>query len=290
MMNHTKAGMLKYLKENLSSINILPLMVLRSRDFRMEEEKAVNAILMFAENRPLAIRSSSSMEDTWEYSNAGKFESFLNVSPTHNAVREAVEKVYQSYQTDGDEEILIQPMLENVKKSGVAFTVDMNTFADYYTVNFYEGDDSSAVTSGYSNELKTFVQYKYSEKPIRDRDMNSLITACRQIEKFLKNDSLDIEFAVNREGKVFIFQVRPIAKGNREVGEKLDLKPALNRIYKKVKKLSAVHPFLLGRTTCFGVMPDWNPAEILGIRPKKLAISLYKELITDDVWAHQRYD
>lgn len=290
MMNHTKAGMLKYLKENLSSINILPLMVLRSRDFRMEEEKAVNAILKFAGNRPLAIRSSSSMEDTWEYSNAGKFESFLNVSPTHNAVREAVEKVYQSYQTDGDEEILIQPMLENVKKSGVAFTVDMNTFADYYTVNFYEGDDSSAVTSGYSNELKTFVQYKYSEKPIRDRDMNSLITACRQIEKFLKNDSLDIEFAVNREGKVFIFQVRPIAKGNREVGEKLDLKPALNRIYKKVKKLSAVHPFLLGRTTCFGVMPDWNPAEILGIRPKKLAISLYKELITDDVWAHQRYD
>jgi phosphohistidine swiveling domain-containing protein len=37
-------------------------------------------------------------------------------------------------------------------------------------------------------------------------------------------------------------------------------------------------------------MPDWNPAEILGVRPKKLAISLYKELITDNIWAHQRYD
>lgn len=35
-------------------------------------------------------------------------------------------------------------------------------------------------------------------------------------------------------------------------------------------------------------MPDWNPAEILGIRPKKLAITLYKELITDQIWANQR--
>lgn len=37
-------------------------------------------------------------------------------------------------------------------------------------------------------------------------------------------------------------------------------------------------------------MPDWNPAEILGVRPKKLSISLYKELITDNIWAHQRYN
>ena len=35
-------------------------------------------------------------------------------------------------------------------------------------------------------------------------------------------------------------------------------------------------------------MPDWNPAEIIGLRPKRLAISLYKELITDETWAYQR--
>jgi phosphohistidine swiveling domain-containing protein len=64
----------------------------------------------------------------------------------------------------------------------------------------------------------------------------------------------------------------------------------LNKLYKKIEKLMRPHPFLDGATTCFGVMPDWNPAEILGIRPKKLAISLYKELITDNIWAHQRND
>ena len=31
-------------------------------------------------------------------------------------------------------------------------------------------------------------------------------------------------------------------------------------------------------------MPDWNPAEIIGIKPKPLALSLYRELITDHIW------
>jgi hypothetical protein len=35
-------------------------------------------------------------------------------------------------------------------------------------------------------------------------------------------------------------------------------------------------------------MPDWNPAKIIGVKPKKLALSLYKELVTDNVWAYQR--
>ena len=45
---------------------------------------------------------------------------------------------------------------------------------------------------------------------------------------------------------------------------------------------------MLGRTTAFGVMPDWNPAEIIGYKAKPLAMSLYQELITDHVWSQQR--
>ena len=35
-------------------------------------------------------------------------------------------------------------------------------------------------------------------------------------------------------------------------------------------------------------MSDWNPAEMIGLKPKPLALSLYKELITDLVWAESR--
>ena len=57
---------------------------------------------------------------------------------------------------------------------------------------------------------------------------------------------------------------------------------------KKLVSLQNSHAHLLGKNNFFGVMPDWNPAEIIGFRPKPLALSLYKELITDHVWASNR--
>ena len=46
----------------------------------------------------------------------------------------------------------------------------------------------------------------------------------------------------------------------------------------------------MGDFTIFANMPDWNPAEIIGVKPKPLALSLYKELVTDGVWAYQRHN
>ena len=47
-------------------------------------------------------------------------------------------------------------------------------------------------------------------------------------------------------------------------------------------------PVLHGDRTIYGVMPDWNPAEIIGRKPKRLASSLYRYLIMDETWARQR--
>ena len=35
-------------------------------------------------------------------------------------------------------------------------------------------------------------------------------------------------------------------------------------------------------------MPDWNPAEIIGLKPRPLALTLYRDLITSGIWAYQR--
>ena len=35
-------------------------------------------------------------------------------------------------------------------------------------------------------------------------------------------------------------------------------------------------------------MPDWNPAEIIGEYPKPMSYSLYKTLITNQVWSDAR--
>ena len=203
-------------------------------------------------------------------------------------ISEAIERVFESYSSCEDEEVLIQPMLENVVKSGVVFTRDPNSYAEYYVINYQEGKDTTAVTSGKSDNLKAFVSYKRITHTILDEDMRVLIDSVKLIEKCLINDALDIEFAIDASHKVYIFQCRPIARSIKNCYNYVNISPALERIYKKIQKLSKPHPFLLGHSAVFGVMPDWNPAEMLGVRPQKLAISLYKELITDSIWARQR--
>jgi phosphohistidine swiveling domain-containing protein len=65
---------------------------------------------------------------------------------------------------------------------------------------------------------------------------------------------------------------------------KLSLNDSLNRF-----KTQQCSPSLIyGDKNIFANMPDWNPAEIIGTRPKPLAFSLYRQLITNDIWAQQR--
>ena len=198
-MGYTKAEMLQYLKRNISSLNILPVYIVGSNNF--------------FENRNV---DSVAVDNTEGYSNAGKFKSVLNVAPDSIHIEEAVADVYASYETNTDEQILIQPMLENIKSSGVVFTSDIETFAEYYTVNYNVGCDSSAVTGGSSNNLNTYIRYKNSEFPMEDPDMNNLLETCKKIEIFLNNDALDIEFAITDDGEVYILQVRPIARKNEK--------------------------------------------------------------------------
>ena len=40
----------------------------------------------------------------------------------------------------------------------------------------------------------------------------------------------------------------------------------LLKLSKKIQKLQSPHHDLVGDTTAFGVMPDWDPAEMIGIK------------------------
>lgn len=103
---------------------------------------------------------------------------------------------------------------------------------------------------------------------------------------------LDCEFAVTQEKEgeaLWVLQLRrlilPIASEPEEVQ-----RDRLEKIALKIEKGIGVRAFLMGQRTVYGVMPDWNPAEIIGIRPKPLALSLYRELVTDSIWAYQRHN
>ena len=82
----------------------------------------------------------------------------------------------------------------------------------------------------------------------------------------------------------------PVGSREREPMPQEQLKISLSQIEKTVKEGLKPHPFVMGRRTVYGVMPDWNPAEMIGVRPKLLGLSLYRDLITDSIWAYQRHN
>ena len=63
---------------------------------------------------------------------------------------------------------------------------------------------------------------------------------------------------------------------------------ALKNIENKFSNLQNSPSRLPGKFTVFSNMSDWNPAEMIGVKPSLLSLSLYSELITDNIWSEHR--
>ncbi|MBI4947289.1 MAG: hypothetical protein HY840_12920 [Bacteroidetes bacterium] len=286
----TKAETLEVLSDNAKSFRVLPLYKFTWQEWESNPTAILNAIKKSIKSSSLIIRSSALSEDTLHLSNAGKYSSIGNISAESDSeISNAIEKVFNSYENIiPQDQVFVQEHLSGICYAGVAFTADADTLAPYYIINYNEGSDSAIVTSGHNGHLKTYIQYKDSPVKAPLLFLQKLIIALKEIEFFFASSFLDVEFAVNKKEEIFIFQVRPIVKAGKENYSELAYQNALLGVFKKIKKLSSPHPNLLGDKTLFGVMPDWNPAEIIGIKPKQLAVSLYKEIVTDNIWAYQR--
>lgn len=285
----SKAEVLNELIGVLETAKVLPVYSFRVGAFIKNSNEIIYDIQKTFKSDEVIVRSSAKNEDCLETSNAGCFKSVAAV-PVKDKERifKAINEVWESYESSDFENIIfVQPMLKEIKMAGVAFTCELNTLAQYYIINYDESGKTDTITAGNSNNAKTFVQYKHAEYKTSNKKLSSLITTLKELEVIFNNSNIDVEFAFDSNDNLYILQVRPIvSKLNKN--PKTDLTASLNKIYKKVKKLQEPHPNLLGKKAVFGVMPDWNPAEIIGLKPRMLALSLYKELVTDNVWAYQR--
>ena len=282
----SKASTLK--KINIKKGIIPKLFSFKVKEFKKKELYFLKKIQKIFSSK-IAIRSSASGEDNLLSSKAGKYKSFLNVDPKNtHFVQKRIKEVISSYsRVNNKDEVLIQKMVENVTSSGVATSCDKDTFAPYVIINFSNNKKTDHVTSG-KKDTKNFIFYKYSKKLPKNRNIKKVINLIKFLEKQINYDHFEIEFIIDKNGKLYLVQLRPIVNKNKIKTENYD--KLLFKLSKKIKKLQSPHHDLDGNTTAFGVMPDWNPAEMIGIKPKPLALSLYKKLITDQVWSQQRGD
>lgn len=285
----TKAESLEALAPLLRNGRVLPQVRFSVGDWRSDAGGVLAAVTAtpWGSDRVI-VRSSARCEDSAAGSQAGRYDSVLGVVGTA-AVAQAIDRVIDSFANEesDDDQIFVQPMLDRVAMAGVAFSRDPSG-GPYFVVNY---DDRSGltdrVTAGVGDNLATFLCLK-SRPDACPPSVAPVIALVSELETLLACDAIDVEFAVDDDRQLYLLQVRALAVDR--LGQPADAKvdAALADVARKVELLSRPHPYLHGSRAIFGVMPDWNPAEIIGVRPWPLSLSLYRELITDAIWAYQR--
>lgn len=255
-------------------------------DWNNDSDKIITTIINLFPKTLLAIRSSTKAEDTEDSSMAGAFESLLNVKSNNQSIMEAVAKVIKSFDDDLSNQVLIQPMVTNVTMSGVVMTHVLDDGSPYHVVNY---DDKSGltdtVTSGTTINKTVYVYNGVDEKDFDSPYLLSVLNLIRSLQVTFTGIPLDIEFAIDKDSKVHLLQVRRITTINSWNG-KINKEVSSRMVFLKqyVSQIMQPRPNLFGDRTLLGFMPDWNPAEMIGVVPHPLAMSLYRELITKSTW------
>jgi glutamine kinase len=283
--NTTKAKTLESLEPLLKKSLIEELFIFTTLQWKEYPTRIINDIENRFSNK-IIVRSSSSAEDNLKTSNAGLFHSELNVdSQSAKAVKSAILRVIDSYKRNGDvnleEQVLIQSQTKDVKISGVIFTRDIEGNSPYYVINYDIGDKTDSVTSGLvNNNIRIIRSIEPGQIP---HPFSLLIKSVKEIEKLLQGLALDIEFAIKKNNKVVIFQVRPLAAINRFVDiDDENIYVLLKNTISQYGKLAqqSVHP----SSYTLSDMSFWNPAEIIGGKADDLSYSLYHYLILSKAW------
>lgn len=236
---------------------------------------------------PFAVRSSSKSEDGLT-SNAGAFDSFLNVSLAE--LDATVEGVRSSYGPSDGNQVIIQAMVVDVQLAGVLFTLDPNSGARYFCIEWDPSSETDSVTSGRKNHPSSILSPIFlGHEQGQNEKFRGLIELTQALINHTSLQDLDVEFALDFGGKWHILQVRPLhsrsASSEKHASHSTSVDQALSYL-RKAPLTSAEFPSLGERA--LSKMADWNPAELIGDKPDSLSFSLFRSLISDNIWAYER--
>ena len=287
----TKGDILIKLSSELKQFIVPEILCFEINEWNQNKSKILTNIKKI-DSPKLIIRSSALSEDSHTDSEAGLYDSVMNVDKIDKHIIKSVESVINSFSKkdnlDLKNKIIAQRQINNVSASGVIFTHELNSGAPYYVINYDDKSGSTnSVTSGTGEDSNRtlYIHRDYPLNKLKSSRFKILIKAVKELEASISNNHLDIEFALSKDLIPYLFQVRNLTTSLKWKKDSLkQINHELKIIKSKIKPFFQPDKSIYGDFSVLAQMPDWNPVEMLGRSPKKLDFSLYKILITDSSW------
>lgn len=169
--------------------------------------------------KAVAVRSSSTQEDTSENSFAGQFHTSLDVQTEEdfiNALRKvAASKASKAYSyQDGIVNAIVQEFIEP-DVAGVIFSINPATGNNEFVINAASGRgtrvvEGKAAEQYFVNRLDSDISHKGTTGSLTDDQIRELSDATFKIES-LFGAPQDIEWAI-KDGVLYVLQARPITR------------------------------------------------------------------------------
>jgi phosphohistidine swiveling domain-containing protein len=243
-------------------------------EWRSRRSRAIEQIRAALVAPRLAVRSDRADEDDAAQSHAGRYLSCLDIRVDDDAaLAAAIDAVFASYgHCAADDGVLVQNQIAQVRAAMVASTHGLPDGVPYYALSISHGARSDAVTRGDSD-----VETWYVARDCTDVDVPAPVRACLdaliELEALAARVPCEAEIVLAENGLPWVVQLRrlPVRVGDeRRVA-------ALRR---RTESGIAAEPDV----PLLGMMPDWNPAELLGEHPRPLALDIFDRVIARRAW------
>ncbi len=247
------------------------------KNFHHYRSKVCEDVLSLYGNDNIIIRKSYDVRQQGAYVGTGTFSGIKNINASSREdVMSAIEKVFFTVdKSDEKRKIIIHRQYSNMYMCGVVHTRDVLYGRPYYMVVYNFMNDFSQDDNHGMSRTKWIASNVSRE--FLDEYFFNLVLALKHIEEANAGvTELDVEFCVDDECNVRIYQIKPmdglagkhILTTDREF---MDTKSFAKCNYLDTHHIMSHEAY-------------WNPAQTVGQDPRPLDYSLYKGMLTSGIW------
>ena len=289
----SKASWLALARDSLLGGYVPRFDVITVADWTSRRSECLTRVQQQFAGAQLAVRSSKYNECAGVPGHAGRYRSLGPVDPGNRAaLSRAVKAVFESYGgLHESDEVMLQVWVGDATATIGVTSADATAFAGTRTLSYFVGNATNAITAGWTNVHRFWLTANTIASKHWPSSVRRAFALLAQLESTLKRSALELEIAVDNRGRLRLLQVTPSTRPATHPCTRESMHSAERRwinTEREFDQRAQARDGELGRKPLFGLMPDWNTAELLGEHPRPLAASLFDALIAKSAWRRAR--